>query len=126
MVEQEDQYKTFNKALKTFIRSLIAAYPDFPEFKLFHTAYKMIKTISKKQPYKIFQKISENCQDRILAKDEPFFFNTTLDVQDSMLSRVYTRSGQKWREFDTETKDAIWDHLKLLVILAQKIQQGPC
>jgi hypothetical protein len=119
--QQLDPYKAFNQALKMFIRSLIQAYPDFSEFKLFHTAYKMIKTVSKKQPCKIFTRMTEGCQEKILAKDEPYFFATTLDVPDSMLSRVYVNSGQKWREFDQETKDAIWAHLTVLVSLARKI-----
>lgn len=116
-----DQYKNFNKALKMFIRSLIQAYPDFPEFKLFHTAYKMIKTVSKKQPYKIFMRMTESCQDKILAKDEAYFFATTLEVPESMLAKVYFNSGKKWLEFDQETKDAIWNHLIVLVGMARKI-----
>lgn len=80
-----------------------------------HTVYKLLKTLSKKQPLKIFMSISKDCQEEILAKNEKYFFDNTLAIPDSQLLKVYHTSAQRWLTFDDETKKAIWDHMAALV-----------
>lgn len=115
-----DPFIKFNKTLKYFIRCMIEAFPEHSEYKLLHTVYKLLKTLSKKQPYKIFMTMTCNCHDRIIAKDEPYFFANTLDVPESRLQKIYYKSAERWQTFDQETKDKIWEHLISLVNRAQE------
>ena len=110
-----DPYIKFNKTLKYFIRCMIEAFPESSEYKIMHTVYKLLKTLSKKQPLKIFMSISKDCQEEILAKNEKYFFDNTLAIPDSQLLKVYHTSAQRWLTFDDETKKAIWDHMAALV-----------
>jgi len=110
-----DPYIKFNKTLKYFIRCMIEAFPDCSEYKVLHTVYKLLKTLSKKQPYKIFMAITKDCQEEILSKNEKYFVDTILTIPDTQLIRVYQTSSQRWITFDDETKNAIWNHLIALV-----------
>lgn len=110
-----DPHVRFNKTLKFFIRCMIEAFPDHSEYKLLHTVYKLLKTLSKKQPLKIFMNITATCQDKIIARDEKYFFDTTLPIPETRLLKIYHKSAERWLTFDQETKDKIWDHLVALV-----------
>jgi hypothetical protein len=121
-----DEYKNFNKALKVFIRSTIESFPDLIEFKIALVVYKMLKTINKKKPFKLTFKIIEPHQEAILNKDEAYFMTNRVDFVDPQLQPIFKAVEKSWCTFSPENKEAIWQHLQVLVLLGRKCQKIEC
>ena len=119
----EDEFKTFNKALKVFIRSTIESFPDLVEFKIALVVYKMLKTINKKKPFRLTFKIIENHQEQILNKDEMYFKTHQIDFIDSRLMPIFKAIEKSWDSFTPKDKEALWQHLQVLVLLGRKCQK---
>ena len=114
-----DAYIEFNKAMKTFLRCSIEAYPEIKEFKLCLTMYKLFKTMNKKKPCQYFLSTTKGYHDAIMAKDEAFF--STQDIQyNDFLQDIVVRIKTEWDNFTPESKDAFWQHLQVMVILSNK------
>lgn len=118
-----EEYKAFNKAMKEFSRNMAQAYPQIPELKLMIIVYKIFKTISKKKPQRFFMEITKDCQEAIMNKDEQAMFATTVVVTDPNLLKLQDAVYRNWTTFTPEDKEAIWQHLQVLVILARKCPQ---
>lgn len=124
-----DLYKKFNTSLKLFIRDLMSVYPDVGEFKKIIMIYKMLKTINKKFPYKIFHNaIVEKHRQNVLDHDESFFSIQIFDDPDipphvriliSQLTPIY----KVWADMTEDNKNAVWDHLNLLIKICDQIQE---
>jgi hypothetical protein len=118
-----EDYIAFNKALKHFVRCSIEAFPDFKELKVLLITYKMLKTINKKQPCKLFLAMTSNCQDAILAKDEQYFIENGLYCPENSIQSLSAAFKEKWFALDSTNKDVIWQHLQVLVLLSRKCQK---
>jgi hypothetical protein len=114
-----DEYKRFNTALKEFISCTINAFPHIKELSMLEAAYKICQAVGKKNPCKVFESITSNCQNAIMQKDEQFFMENTLEYPDviSGLSAVVRR---EWETLKSEEKDAVFQHMQVLVILSKK------
>jgi hypothetical protein len=114
-----DEYKRFNTALKEFITCTIEAFPHIKELSMLETAYKFFKAVGKKNPCKVFQSITSSCQHAIMSKDIEYFMENSVEYPDIMngLSSVITR---EWQTLKPEEKDAVFQHLQVLVILSNK------
>ena len=53
--KQMNPYKRFNSTIKDFIRKIISIFPEQKEFQIFLLIYKIVKSISKKTPQKMFK-----------------------------------------------------------------------
>jgi len=124
MSEEREQkkmiYKDFNHHIKTFIRELIATYPDVSELKFLHTMYKLAKTLSYKRPQRIFQStIAEPfTQDIIAGNFEPIFSGNFAEylgqeVVDVLIMRFKT-------DVDDHNKEMIRRHLLVLIAKSKK------
>jgi hypothetical protein len=110
----------FNRSLKFFLRSFTDHFPEVKEFKLLMPTYKMLKTVNKKRPYRLFYKMIENCQDAILAKDEDYFRTHAIECPESVLENIAKAVADRWMSMDRETKEVIWQHLAVLVLNARE------
>lgn len=119
-MDEECNFKAFNKALKDFIRCTMDSFPQYVELKLLLATYKMLKTINKKRPCRLFQNMTENCQDHILSKDEAFFQENGIQCPDASVQSVMQTMNNVWSQLDEQNKDAVWQHLQKLVLLSKK------
>jgi hypothetical protein len=119
----EDEFKSFNKALKVFIRSTIESFPDLVEFKIALVVYKMLKTINKKKPFRLTFKIIENHQEQILNKDEEYFMTHQVDFIDPRLQPIFKTIEKSWHTFTPQDKEALWQHLQVLVLLGRRCKK---
>ena len=115
-----EDYVTFNKAFKNFIRCSIEAFPDMKELKIVLITYKMLKTLSKKQPCKLFTTMTSSCHDAIFMKDENYFMMNGVNCPEATLSSMSPAIQKKWMSLDNANKDIIWQHLQVLVALSKK------
>jgi hypothetical protein len=120
-----DPYKRFNTSLKFFIRELIEIFPQYTIFDTCHTAYKIVKTISKKLPRNNFNDIiAINYRQLILNEDESLFdkkldFNESLS-HISMIINELPCFKDVWIHISAENRKIIWQHLKVLLLLSDK------
>lgn len=121
-----DVYRDFNSATKYFLRDLIAAYPNIKEFKTLHMIYKLTKSINKKMPQKYLRDLLlDRYRSEILAEDESIFDIASLNDYDlpmpvRLLVNDLTNIKEIWMSLEKNDKDAIWKHLKVLIILSNK------
>jgi len=113
-------YKEFNHHAKTFVRELIAIYPDVPELKFVHTMYKLAKTLSYKRPQRVFNStVAEPfTEDIIKGNFEPLFkgnFAEYLgeDTVNTLIQHFIT-------DVDDHNKEMIRQHLLVLLALNKK------
>jgi hypothetical protein len=121
-----DAYKDFNRAVKGFLRDLIARFPGVSEFKLVFVSYKLLKTVGRKKPMAVFDRIfqGDEAAARVMAKDETYFMRTDLDVDD-VLSGLRQAAAREWGALEQESKDAVWRHLQVMVVLSHKARNMP-
>jgi len=115
-------YKEFNKYSKNFIRELIKNFDHISEFKIMFGLYKILKTFNKKLPYKYFNLyIAIDFKSHIVTRDESFF------MSDGFKPRAYTEFvdiiKREWVLLDNANKNALWDHLNLLIYLSDKCSE---
>lgn len=119
-VKQMEDYVAFNKAFKNFIRCSIDAFPDMKELRIVLITYKMLKTISTKQPCKLFSTMTAACQDAIFMKDEKYFMQNGVRCPEATLNSLSPAIQHKWMSLDDDNKETIWQHLQVLVALSKK------
>jgi hypothetical protein len=115
-----EAFKEFNHALKTFLRDLVARFPHVPELRLVLVSYKLLKTLGARRPIQVFDRMvgGEVGAQRVLERDEAYFTRADLDVDD-VLSGFCAAVAREWRAIDADSKDAIWRHMQVLVVLAR-------
>lgn len=116
-----DAYKDFNRAVKGFLRDLMARFPGVPEFKLAFVSYKLLKTLGRKRPVGIFDRliVGDEGAARVMAKDEAYFARPDIDADD-VLAGLRAAAAREWSGLEPESKDAVWRHLQVMTVLARK------
>lgn len=111
-------YTKFNKYFKTFVRELGKTYPDVSEYKWMLAGYKVLKTINKKFPYKLWSDcITEDIVAAIFRKDDSYFFRPDFHIKG--YDNVTQMMKREWPRVDAHSRDMIWQHMMCLVALAQ-------
>ncbi len=124
-------HAVFNKKATEFLADLIQAYPEIEQFKTLKGAFTLLKNVSEDTPLKMFQRnVLSKYSKEIEERDEHFFLQR--DDYDSDIIQVTTHV-EYWRDFITnlkslwqsmspENKEAIWNHLNFLTVIARQIQ----
>lgn len=115
-------YKNFNKALKFFIRELIALYPNMPELKLMFSFFKVMKTVSKKSPQKHFHDLISPHHTDLLNKKLDVFMNEDI-VDDPVIKKMLIPLREEYIIMSQENKDMIYNHVILLYKLSLICEQ---
>jgi hypothetical protein len=113
-------YKDFNKYLKTFLQELVTNFPHIEHFKILNASYVVTKKLNKKWPHRLFQtNIASLYQQQILDKNEPYFMSDyfTSPFWPALVDTVKAM----WIVLDGTNKDAIWNHLHLVIALNNRI-----
>ena len=116
-------FKNFNKHFKNFVRELGKTYPDVTEYKWMIAGYKIFKTISKKLPYKIFQKnFNESIREAAFKKDEGFFLDPAFTIGE--YDNVAQMIKREWPRMDAHTREMVWQHLQCIIVLGDKCKEA--
>jgi hypothetical protein len=115
---EAERFKAFNHAIKTFLRELMTRFPDIPELKLTFAGYKVLKTVNKKSPCTVFMRlITEEGVPFVLKKDDSYFMRPNLDI-DPCLRGIAIAATREWSKLEPVSKEAIWQHMSLMCLLA--------
>jgi hypothetical protein len=111
----------FNEMLQQFIDELVLTFPNVNNFKKYQTALKVVRKSTPKVPLKEFYDSVKPYSDKIMKKDETFFLEDAQDIE--FINDLNIQSV--WGESSNNTKDAIWQYLQTLYILATTISALP-
>lgn len=112
-------FKRFNKYFKMFIRELSKSYPQVGEYKFILAGYKILKTVSKKLPLKLWKDtITNDMIDAITQKNGDYFTSPEFTV--AGYENISDMMKREWKGMDTHSRDIVWQHMQCLVVLSRQ------
>ena len=116
----KDPYKEFNRAVKTFLREIMARLPHVPEIKVAFATYKLLKTVNRKTPRGMFERlIGPGGHQHIFDRDVAYFMRPDIDC-DSALSGLREAAKREWGGLEPESQEAAWQHMHVMAVLSQR------
>jgi hypothetical protein len=114
----------FNTRLLGFFEDLHESYPEEREIKQALDALKMTKAINPRLILDLFMEyVSKPLKEYILTENEEFvmgFARNTIKNQFNEMSPALLIFDKHWPTMSDGNKDAIWKHLKVLCLLADR------
>jgi hypothetical protein len=104
----------------TFVSELSEMYPEDPDFEMFLTSVKLIKSTN---PSLIVSYIYDNTiqyEERILNKDEQFFLDNTFDKHEEPVDMdILKKMKQYYSSMNPASKNNVWTYCQNIVRLAK-------
>ncbi len=115
----------FNNKLIGFFEDLYATFPEERDIKLALEAIQGAKKINPKLILDLFREnVAKPLRDDILKEDEDkviAFAKVVIASQFNEMSPALMIFDKHWPNMSEGNRDAIWKHLKVLVLLSEKI-----
>lgn len=114
----------FNKQVSSFLESLHKILPDNKEIYIFKTQVDTMSMINKKFLLENFILYVYPYKDQIMKKDEKFFLNDDLNVEEDQIEHaIHLKS--LWKEKLTDkNKEVVWKFFQVLILLAERIKNN--
>jgi len=122
----------FNKKATEFLADLIQAYPEIEHFKTLKGAFTLLKNVSEDTPLRMFRtNVLSKYKKQIEDRDEQFFLQRDDYDEDIMQITTHieywkdfiTNLKNLWKSMTPDNKDAIWNHLSFLTVIASHIHE---
>jgi len=117
----------FTEKLIGFFRDLTDTYPEEKEIKVALDALEAAKKINPRMIHDIFyEHVYSPLHEQIMAEDVDAIVAYTKIAVQTQFNEVYpalTIFGKYWPDMTESNRSAIWKHLKVLVILADKAKK---
>jgi hypothetical protein len=114
----------FNDKLIGFFEDLAASYPEERDIAMALEGIRFAKKSNPKLILDLFMEyISKPLRDPILAEDEETviaFAHKQIQTQFNEMSPALTIFNKHWPTMTEANQKAIWNHLKVLVLLSEK------
>lgn len=112
---------SFNAMLEQFISELKECFPNEKKIAVYANSFELLKKSNPRKCMTTFMDVVSPYKDRINAQDETLMFDDSIE-----LVKELNLSGIWQSEACTEnTKQAIWSHLKTLIIFGDTLQVIP-
>lgn len=118
--------KHFNKTLKNLLKELKKNYPDVTEFSKSYDLFVVLKKVNPGKAHRIFLKNLEQYELHIINREDHFFLERQYALKqsnifdfDSLISLI----KNIWTNSTAESKNALWEHITLLLALAKQCRQ---
>jgi hypothetical protein len=115
----------FYNKLIAFFEDLQATFPEERDIKLALEAIQGAKKINPKLILDLFREnVAKPLRDHILNEDEEkviAYAKVVISAQFNEMSPALLIFDKHWPSMSDSTRDAIWKHLKVLVLLSEKI-----
>lgn len=114
----------FNMKLISFFEDLSETFPEERDIRLAIEGLQGAKKINPRLILDMFVEIVyKNLRDDILAEDEQkviAFAHSSIMTQFNEISPALMIFDKHWSSMSDANRDAIWKHLKVLILLAEK------
>lgn len=115
-----DYTQIFNNKLLEFLSELRVSFPQVQQFEMYENLTKTCIMMSKHTAENIFHStVVLPYGSYIDKKDEEFILQQDFDQADKSFVSILK---SVWNELDTQNKDNVWKHVRLLVTLSRKIE----
>jgi iron-sulfur cluster repair protein YtfE (RIC family) len=115
----------FVNKLISFFEDLSETFPEEREIKLATEALHGVKKINPRLMFDMFvEYVKKPLQEHIMKEDEEkiiAFARAAIDSQFNEISPALMIFDKHWGTMSEKNQRAVWNHLKVLVILADKI-----
>ena len=114
----------FNKKLMGFVEDLLLLCPNMAEFVLFKTTLSITASMTPKLPQQVFHStVTEKYSECITNKSEDVLLNESYtDITDDL--NIIDKIKHIWKTLTDENKNAIWQHLQVLLVLSNRVQNA--
>ena len=106
--------------LTTFVKELSEMYPDDPDFGLFLTTIRMMRTAN---PALIMKYLADNVllyETPIMAKDEKFFLDYSFEAHaEDVDFDIIAKLKQYVAQMSPETKETVWKYVQNIARLTK-------
>jgi hypothetical protein len=125
-MSKQDFVTRFNDTSMSFMKDLIASFPDIKEFVQFKSALSVMCNMCPRKPCKMFKvNIRVPFGEMIQAKDEAFFINNRLvEEDDNPWLDFIQRLQRLWQTLGEEDKAIVWKYMTVLCLLNQKVDDA--
>ena len=115
----------FVNKLISFFEDLSETFPEEREIKLATEALQGVKKINPRLMFDMFvEYVKKPLQEHIMKEDEEkiiAFARAAIDSQFNEISPALMIFDKHWSTMTEKNQRAVWNHLKVLVILADKV-----
>jgi hypothetical protein len=112
------EYKNFNRALKTYIRSLKKEFPHVCELAVIYRGFKIGKTLNKQLPQIGFSRFVGMPYGRYIEQKRDFFMDPDFVFKERILAFVHNAMKREWMTLDEKQKSHHWDVINNLLVLS--------
>jgi hypothetical protein len=112
----------FNNIMDEFMVKMINEVPDEPKIRTYYNAFKISRSFAKDLPLKIFMGGCWDYREFIKNRDSEFFLNKKTFVDKCVNASSFSNDvglRDRWMSTNEETKDAIWEYVQTLFVLAE-------
>tara|TARA_R110002074_G_scaffold8841_2_gene35772 strand:- start:3185 stop:3664 length:480 start_codon:yes stop_codon:yes gene_type:complete len=106
----------FTEMMDRFLDELVKTFPEETGLKKYQSTFDIMKKANPRKCVEVFMGSACNFQSQIMAKDEKFFLEGSVEFLDAL-------NIKKWwnEDLSESTKAAIWQYLQTLMILGTTI-----
>jgi len=120
-----DYAELFNRKLNDFLEDLeaigIRSVADYPLLK---ASCQLLASVDKARPADMFLRyVVGPYEDQIVRRNEDFFLKETYKSVSADMA-IVNAIKQIWSTLDLHNKDAIWQHMLVLMVLSKKCVEG--
>ena len=110
----------FFDQLFAFVKELKAMYPDDPDFPLFETTLRLLKSTTPGFVIKHFYDTSKGFEEQILSKNEDFFMDHSFsELGDELDFDILGKLKQYVKSMSSNSKEAVWGYVQNLFKLVK-------
>lgn len=106
----------------SFVSELIQMYPDDPDFSMFLTSLKLLRTTNPSLLVKYVYENTHMFEDKILAQDENFFMDYGFsEHSDNVDLNIFAKLKQYLKTMSSASKDNVWKYIQNIYRLSKAI-----
>ena len=111
----------FNLKTDEFLSDIECALCDLPDFHMFKQSLKLLSSVDEKGTQRAFHTyMYVPYKDYIKTKNEIFFLTCNDGITNQSEFALIRILREKWLTLSTSDKEAIWEHLNVLVVLNER------
>jgi hypothetical protein len=118
----------FCNLLLQFFEDLIETYPEDKDIAMATSALKLMKQANPRMIHSVFmENVHKEFKEPLLAEDEEYILRRAREILDSKYAEInyaFWIFDKHWSTMAETNKRHIWDYMKALIVLAERVPKG--